>query len=298
MSKIKLYPCFEHWKNYNNIWLYSDPHFNDDEMKYLRKNYIGDDEQVKRINSKVGKNDMIIFLGDIGDVSFIKKIKGYKVLVKGNHDRGNSVYQRIKNVVDIDCNDYFEMSLNELSSEAYRLFPEDGWAQRDWVTKKENEYRLKAVKELKNNPDFVCIRDGRSYNIHAPFMTWSAYYDNKLFDEVYDGFIVINNRVVLSHEPVNIPCTYNIHGHTHNEWQWFYKDHCSLCAEHIDYTPINLCHLLGDGTLSNITNIHRLTIDNAVSRKQSKERIKKVLELRDEAHDKFYKEFREKYKDE
>ena len=67
---INLYPCFKHWLstegNKNNaIWFYSDPHFADTEMPYIRKNYIGDEEQVKRINSKVGKNDTIIFLGDI-----------------------------------------------------------------------------------------------------------------------------------------------------------------------------------------------------------------------------------------
>lgn len=98
--KKTLYQPFIYWytnnpPHENNIWLYSDPHFNDDEMKYLRKNYIGDEEQIKRINSKVGKNDTIVFLGDIGDISFIPKIKGgRKVLIKGNHDVGTSKYLR------------------------------------------------------------------------------------------------------------------------------------------------------------------------------------------------------------
>ena len=29
MLKIKLYPCFKHWLEFNNFWLFSDPHFND-----------------------------------------------------------------------------------------------------------------------------------------------------------------------------------------------------------------------------------------------------------------------------
>lgn len=89
-----LYNNFAHWYHGGTIYFYSDPHFNDDEMKYIRKNYIGDDEQVRAINKKVGKNDTIIFLGDIGDVDFIRKIRGYKVLIMGNHDGGASNYIR------------------------------------------------------------------------------------------------------------------------------------------------------------------------------------------------------------
>ena len=75
MLKIKLYPCFNKWLEFNNIWLLSDPHFNDPEMVHLRKNYISDDEQVKRINSKVGKKDLLICLGDCGDLSFVSQLK-------------------------------------------------------------------------------------------------------------------------------------------------------------------------------------------------------------------------------
>lgn len=89
------YDPFKSWYKGGNIWLYSDPHFNDPEMKNLRKNYIGDDEQVKRINSKVGKKDTIIFLGDIGDLSYISKIRGYKILIAGNHDTGLSNFKRL-----------------------------------------------------------------------------------------------------------------------------------------------------------------------------------------------------------
>lgn len=89
-----LYDNFKHWYHGGSVYFYSDPHFADEEMKYLRKNYIGDDEQVKAINKKIGKNDTIIFLGDIGDTEFIKKIRGYKVLIMGNHDKGATCYKR------------------------------------------------------------------------------------------------------------------------------------------------------------------------------------------------------------
>ena len=77
------------------IWVFSDPHFNDLESKVFRgESYPGDDALVKRINSKVGKHDVIIFLGDIGDLEYVKKIKGYKVLIMGNHDQGITNYKR------------------------------------------------------------------------------------------------------------------------------------------------------------------------------------------------------------
>lgn len=96
MANKFLYPCFDHWfKNGGTVYFYSDPHFNDDEMKYLRKNYIGDEEQIARINSKIGRNDTLVILGDVGDTEWVKKLRGYKVLIMGNHDAGASNYRRI-----------------------------------------------------------------------------------------------------------------------------------------------------------------------------------------------------------
>lgn len=100
---MKLYPCFTHWLNnstvQNAIWLFSDPHFGDEEMQSLRTYRISDEELIKRINSKVGKHDTVICLGDVGDVSYVQKIKGYKVLILGNHDQGASNFQRIETFV-------------------------------------------------------------------------------------------------------------------------------------------------------------------------------------------------------
>ena len=84
----------------NNVWFYSDPHFADPEMPYIRKNYIGDAEQIKRINSKVGRYDTLIILGDVGDAEFVKQLHGYKVLIMGNHDKGASNYKRHFDIVN------------------------------------------------------------------------------------------------------------------------------------------------------------------------------------------------------
>lgn len=99
MANKWLYKCFDHWFRGGQVYFYSDPHFGDDEMVYLRKNYIGDEEQVKRINAKIGKSDTLILLGDIGDKSWLSKIRGYKVLITGNHDSGQETFREYVNEV-------------------------------------------------------------------------------------------------------------------------------------------------------------------------------------------------------
>ena len=199
-----LYDRFANWFRGGNIWLYSDPHFGDTEMQYIRKDYIGDDEQVKNINAKVGKNDTIIFLGDIGDVSFIKKIRGYKVLIMGNHDSGASNYKRGLETIFVN-----------------------------------------------NMPQEV---------------------DNHLFDEVYEGPLFINDKVLLSHEPLSITphCIFNIHGHDHSGLCGEEGYGYNVCAEWINYSPVSLLSMLKGGFFSKVDNIHRFTIDKATERKGGK----------------------------
>lgn len=235
MANIKLYPCFKHWLEFNNIWLYSDPHFNDPEMVHLRKNYISDEEQVKRINAKVGKKDLLICLGDVGDISFISKLRaGYKVLIKGNHDdKGDSYYQR----------EVIERFSNENMTEEDKALHASAFINGD----KETVYKI--------------IRK------------YTTVEDNHLFDEVYSGPIWIAEKILLSHEPIDVPYAFNIHGHDHSNW--FANDHhLNLCAEHIDYTPVSLVTLVKEGKFAKVDNIHRMTIDRAVEKKAN--RNKKV----------------------
>lgn len=207
-----LYDNFKHWYHGGTVYFYSDPHFADDEMKYIRKNYIGDDEQVRAINKKIGKNDTIVFLGDIGDVEFIKKIRGYKVLVMGNHDAGASNYKR-------------------------RI---DMW--RKWID------------------------EGNDYGYYAEVPK-----DNHLFDEVYEGPLCISEKIILSHEPLDIPCMLNIHGHDHSNWTFNDIYHRNVCAENIEYTPVCIKEIVNSGRLNKIDSIHRITIDTATERKKARE---------------------------
>ena len=148
------------------------------------------------INSKCGKNDTLIILGDVGDLSYVPKLRArYKVLVMGNHDAGRTNYER-----KVDENGV----------------------------------------------------------------------DNRLFDMVFDGPLMIAEKLILSHEPVDVPWAFNIHGHTHHLRSNYDKRHFNCCADAINFTPINFNQWMKQGYLSRIETIHRQTIDSAIVRKRKR----------------------------
>jgi calcineurin-like phosphoesterase family protein len=93
------YPIFSHWIDKGTIWIYSDTHFSDPDQKLIDSNWPSDKAHLSLINSKVGKTDTLILLGDIGNLDYARRIKGYKVLIKGNHDSGSKKYREIFNEV-------------------------------------------------------------------------------------------------------------------------------------------------------------------------------------------------------
>lgn len=179
-----LYPIFrDKWSAKGGVFIFSDTHFNDNDCKLMDPNWINPDEQVRRLNRFIGKNDTLILLGDVGDVSYIKKLKaGYKVLLLGNHDRGRTYYE--------------------------------------------------------------------------PY-----------FDEVYEGPLIINEKLILSHERLEIPGMINIHGHHHCEEPGLKLGinyvTVNVAADVAKYEPINLGQLIKNGLLATVPSVHRLTIDKA-----------------------------------
>ena len=168
------------------IWLISDTHFGDKELRDGIPSRPSDEELVKIINSKVGRKDTIIHLGDVGDVEYIKKLRGYKVLICGNHDAGATNYTEV-------------------------------------------------------------------------------------FDEVYTGPLMVGEKLLLSHEPVDIPWAFNIHGHDHAGTGR--KNHLNCCIDAhkkqfgLEWEPINMNQIMKTGLLSKTESIHRITIDDATERK-------------------------------
>lgn len=91
-----LYDTFMHWSANGSVYIISDPHFGDSDCKYMDPNWPDPEEYLKKINSKVHKNDTLICLGDCGNLDYIARIKaGYKVLITGNHDdKGLNKYRK------------------------------------------------------------------------------------------------------------------------------------------------------------------------------------------------------------
>ena len=104
-----LYDIFKKWSAKGSVYIYSDPHFGDNESFEFRKAQgklpedvdcieVLDYYQLKSLNKYATKNDTLIILGDVGDIEKIKKLKvGYKVLNLGNHDRGAEYYKSLFN---------------------------------------------------------------------------------------------------------------------------------------------------------------------------------------------------------
>ena len=231
-----IYDSFQHWgEKHQTIWIYSDPHFNDDELAGGIKGRPSAEEQVKRINAKCGRRDCLVVLGDVGDIDYVRQLRAeYKVLIMGNHDAGASNYKRqvITRIYDQD-----KFTKEEVLAEMRMYF-------HNWK-----------------------ITINESWEFHAPFKRWVATADNLLFDEVYEGALIIGEKLILTHEPVEIPWLFNIHGHIHDRRAKTDDKHLNVCSDIVGWEPINFNQFLKLGKTSKIQTIHRATIDKATARK-------------------------------
>ena len=245
MAIAGLYKIFDHWHAQGTVWIYSDPHFGDKELAVGQVHRPADAEQIENINRKVGRKDTLIILGDIKDIEAVRKLRGYKILIMGNHDSGASNYKRqvVKGIYD-----------------------------KDKYTKEQ------AIAEMRIKYPNWKITFNEDWAFESPFERWVVSADNMLFDEVYEGPLMISEKLILSHEPIDVPWAFNIHGHIHNRNHKNDKCHFNVCAEAIDFTPINFNQWMKQGHFSNIETIHRSTIDKATVRKK-KRGGKKIYEV-------------------
>ena len=234
MAIAGLYKIFDHWHAQGTMWIYSDPHFNDPDLKKGIERPSAD-ELVQKINSKVGRKDTIVILGDICDIEYVKKIRGYKVLIMGNHDSGRTNYER------------------------------QWW--KEWFDKDKFQKEEALLEMQKMYPGCRYTID-EEYSFHSPFESWVITADNMLFDEVYEGPVMIAEKLILSHEPVDVPWAFNIHGHDHAGKKR--KNHLNVCSDVIGHVPVNMNQFMKSGALAHIDTIHRDTIDKATERKRKR----------------------------
>lgn len=81
-----LYSTFQRWSSSGSVWIVSDTHFDDGDRELMGYT-ISTQEHVDIIKRVVCKNDTLIHLGDVGNPDYFNTIKGYKVLIMGNHDQ-------------------------------------------------------------------------------------------------------------------------------------------------------------------------------------------------------------------
>lgn len=179
-----LYKCFEHWGQRGGVWVISDTHFGEDDLKAAFSMRPDDETLLKNINSKVGKAGVLIHLGDVGDLDYARRLKGYKILIMGNHDQSATKFEGI-------------------------------------------------------------------------------------FDEIYQGPVMVGERLLLSHEPVDIDWAFCLHGHTHNLCTRR-PNHLCVCVDVTGYAPINFNEFMKSGLLKEATPLHRSTIDKATIRKKER----------------------------
>lgn len=120
--KYKLYPFAAEWFNRGqSVYLISDTHFGDTDLRAAYPNRPSDEKQIKMINQRCGRTDVLIHLGDIGDINCISKLRaGYKILICGNHDKGVSNYKHIKKIKRFDVDKYTKA---EAVKEMKKLYP-------------------------------------------------------------------------------------------------------------------------------------------------------------------------------
>lgn len=220
------------WANCQNVYVISDFHFDDSDMQ----TYCGHpsaEEKIKIINSTLGKNDCLVCLGDIGSPRYVAQIRARtKILITGNHDQAPQKEKWQFKGIKYDTDKYTKQ---EAIADAKKKYP--GW--------------------------HVHCEDDECYQFHQPFTFWYVQVNNYMWNYVFQGPLTIGEKVILSHEPVDVTWAYNIHGHTHDkDWQ---NDnyHLCLCAEKIGFKPIRLKDILEGGCLKGITSLHRQTIDYA-----------------------------------
>lgn len=227
----QLYEKFNDWNRYNNIWVYSDTHFDDPDCKQIDPDWPSPQEQIDLINKKVHRNDAFILLGDVGNPEWIRKIKAkYKILIKGNHDKGNSNYKREQFTY------YYDAEI-------------------------ETPLGIKNKLE-KKYPNFKITIRPKYHKYVMPFISYPTIVDNLLFDEVYEGPLFIGKKLLLSHEPIDIDCALNIHGHCHNLPSFSYGNyHYNVCSNAIGYEPVNLKDIINSKKYRYIEDIHRQVIN-------------------------------------
>lgn len=149
----------------------------------------------------------------------------------------------------------------------------------NWITPEEQVKILNS--KITKNDTFIClgdcgdleyikqIRAGKKVLIKGNHDDKGSSYYKDVFNEVYGGPLFISDKILLSHEPIDLPFVFNIHGHVHND-KLTRDNGLNLAADVCNWEPLNLGKFIKNGGVSKIDNIHRFTINRAIDKKGEK----------------------------
>ena len=230
-----LYPIFQKWSQKGSVYLVSDTHFNDSDCLLMDKNWPSPDEYLKQTLSKITKNDTVIHLGDVGDVSYMRGVKGHKVLIMGNHDAGRSLYERKTTRFSYD-------------------FP-----------------TLQDAQKAKSAGDisyYVHNIDEDIYEGYVDNHLFDEVYSGPLF--ISEKIVLSHEPICVTAGITGTPVAFNIHGHDHSGEYYNDDYHLNIAANVIGFGLVNLKDIIHDGLTTNIDSIHRCIIDHATAKRAYK----------------------------
>ena len=119
---------------------------------------------------------------------------------------------------------------------------------------------IEFAKKIRGHKWLICGNHDQGYTNYTD-----------VFERVFSGPLMISEKIILSHEPLDINWAFNIHGHTHLLTK-VRSGHLCVCSDVINYSPINFNQFVKSGRLKEVTPMHRITIDKAT--KQARKKIK------------------------
>lgn len=244
--KLKLYSCFDKWKYFDDIYIISDTHFSDEESYRLRG-----------LLPTISKEDYYAQFTNEND-----ECLSYESFVKRLVEKLDEM--QIKNI-------------NKVCNKKSCLIILGDLGNVDCVKKLKAGYKIlilgnhdKGASKYKRKIEYII--DEEHGSLKYDLMNKLVKVDNHLFNEVYEGPLMINDRLLLSHEDITPISQYimNLHGHKHDLHHIVDNNHRNFCAEAINYTPLSLKHLIKDGLLKDIESIHRTSINKNKESKKGK----------------------------
>ena len=137
---------------------------------------------------------------------------------------------------------------------------------KKFIDRPDDETQIKNINRYVNKQDtLVLLGDVGDINAAAKLNGYKVlitgnhdrgvtYYQD-VFDEVYGGPLLIAKKIILSHERINLPFTFNIHGHEHGATDIASDYHLNVCSDVCNYTPVSLKAILSNG-ISAVPDIH------------------------------------------